>query len=332
MATAAGRVWDYTVFGGAPSGKTPEHTIEMVFEKVPGGARPFNLFTVNGKAYPHDREFVLQQGQRYRLIFRNRTDDAHPLHLHRHNFELIDVNGKPTGGILKDTVIAPMYGRVTVDFTADQPGLSLFSLPYPAAHGLRLQGAVPVRLRPSVFLKMLINPSTGTLYGKVIAHDHDFQSARLTVRVLAILVCSTGLTPAYCAPWAEVGDAQLRSDIETLANAGVIDNLTTEWPVPWTRILDRLSVSGSLIGKPAAVTEAAERIRAQHQAKWHRTRPASPPISTPPIAPEVVRGFDALAARIFSHRQQSPGTLRRPLSSSQPRTVSRSPRLTDIAS
>ena len=122
-----GARWDYTVFGNPPSSQPPpEHTIEMVFEKIPGGAGPFNLWTVNGKSYPHDREFVLQQGQRYRLVFRNRTDDSHPLHLHRHLFELVDVNGKPTSGIRKDTVVVPIYGRVSVDLTADQPGLSLF--------------------------------------------------------------------------------------------------------------------------------------------------------------------------------------------------------------
>jgi FtsP/CotA-like multicopper oxidase with cupredoxin domain len=121
-----GVFWDYTAFGGPGAAKSPEQTIEMVFEKIPLGARPFNLFTVNGKAYPHEHEFVLQQGHRYRLLFRNRTDDAHPLHLHRHLFELIDVNGKPSSGILKDTVIVPMYGRVAVDLTANQPGLSLF--------------------------------------------------------------------------------------------------------------------------------------------------------------------------------------------------------------
>ncbi len=124
-----GAHWDYTLFGNptsAPAQAAPEHLIEMVFEKIPGGAGPFNVWTVNGKVYPHDREFVFQQGQRYRLLFRNRTDDSHPLHLHRHLFELIDVNGKPTSGIRKDTVVVPIYGRVTVDVTADQPGLSLF--------------------------------------------------------------------------------------------------------------------------------------------------------------------------------------------------------------
>jgi FtsP/CotA-like multicopper oxidase with cupredoxin domain len=123
--------WDYTIFGtgfetGSPTSPLPRHTIEMAFEKFPGGAGKFNLWLVNGKPYPHEREFVLQQGGRYRLVMRNRTDDAHPMHLHRHSFELAEINGKKTSGITKDTVVVPYYGRVVVDFTADQLGLALF--------------------------------------------------------------------------------------------------------------------------------------------------------------------------------------------------------------
>jgi FtsP/CotA-like multicopper oxidase with cupredoxin domain len=120
--------WDYTRFGKAapqPSAERPQ-VIDMAFEKVPRGTGPFNSFLVNGKDYPHDQEFVLKQGGRYRLIFRNRTDDAHPMHLHRHLFEIVEIYGKPTGGLIKDTVVVPMYGRAVVDFVADQPGLSLF--------------------------------------------------------------------------------------------------------------------------------------------------------------------------------------------------------------
>jgi FtsP/CotA-like multicopper oxidase with cupredoxin domain len=119
-------VWDYSVFGSNAAPRTPDHTIEMVFEKVPRGAGQFNTFLVNGKSYPHEREFVLEQGKRYRLVFRNRTDDAHPMHLHRHLLELTEFNGKKTSGIMKDTVVVPYYGRAAVDFTADQPGLTLF--------------------------------------------------------------------------------------------------------------------------------------------------------------------------------------------------------------
>jgi FtsP/CotA-like multicopper oxidase with cupredoxin domain len=123
--------WDYTIFGtgfgtGSPTSPSPQQTIEMVFEKIPVGAGKFNLWLVNGKPYPHEREFVLQQGTRYRLVMRNRTDDAHPMHLHRHSFELAEINGKKTAGVIKDTVVVPYYGRAVVDFSADQPGLALF--------------------------------------------------------------------------------------------------------------------------------------------------------------------------------------------------------------
>jgi FtsP/CotA-like multicopper oxidase with cupredoxin domain len=119
--------WDYTIFGSPTStSPKPDQTLDLTFEKVPGGAGKFNTWLVNGKVYPHEREFVLQQGTRYRLIMRNRTDDAHPMHLHRHLWEIAEINGKKTAGIVKDTVIVPYYGRAVVDFTADQPGLSLF--------------------------------------------------------------------------------------------------------------------------------------------------------------------------------------------------------------
>jgi len=49
-------------------------------------------------------------------VFHNRSDETHPLHMHRHLFELVELNGKPTAGIRKDTV----------DMVADQPGLTLF--------------------------------------------------------------------------------------------------------------------------------------------------------------------------------------------------------------
>jgi FtsP/CotA-like multicopper oxidase with cupredoxin domain len=122
-----GLVWDYTIFGNTGA-KTPEtdHTIDLVFEKISGRVGKFNSWLVNGKVYPHEQEFVLQKDARYRLVFRNRTDDAHPMHLHRHQFELVEINGKKTSGIVKDTVVVPFYGRAAVEFVAYQPGLTLF--------------------------------------------------------------------------------------------------------------------------------------------------------------------------------------------------------------
>jgi FtsP/CotA-like multicopper oxidase with cupredoxin domain len=118
--------WDYTIFGTTAPHPPPDQTIDMVFEKVPGGPNGINRWLVNGKEYPHEREFLFRKGGRYRLVFHNRSDDSHPLHIHRHLFELVELNGKPTAGIKKDTVVIPAFGRATVDLVADQPGLTLF--------------------------------------------------------------------------------------------------------------------------------------------------------------------------------------------------------------
>src|ERR1700737_554117 len=91
----------------------------------------FNRWTINGVAYPMTREavratFHLKQGKRYRLRMRNASDDIHPIHLHRHSFELTRLAGKPTAGILKDVVMLGGYQEAEVDFVADNPGMTLF--------------------------------------------------------------------------------------------------------------------------------------------------------------------------------------------------------------
>ena len=70
--------------------------------------------------------FHLKQGKRYRIRMRNASDDIHPIHLHRHSFELTSLAGNPTAGILKDVVMLGGYQEVEIDFVADNPGLTLF--------------------------------------------------------------------------------------------------------------------------------------------------------------------------------------------------------------
>jgi FtsP/CotA-like multicopper oxidase with cupredoxin domain len=120
--------WDYTSFG-APGRATPapDETIPMVFGKINGGREHFNYWTINGKSFdPKEQPQVLKKGARYRLAFDNQTDDAHPLHLHRNSFELTKVYGKPTAGVLKDVVLIKPFSKIEVDFTANNPGLTLF--------------------------------------------------------------------------------------------------------------------------------------------------------------------------------------------------------------
>jgi FtsP/CotA-like multicopper oxidase with cupredoxin domain len=68
----------------------------------------------------------VKQNRRYRLRFVNATACAHPIHIHRHSFELKRVAEVPMAGIMKDTVRLPQYGVIDVDLVANQPGPTLF--------------------------------------------------------------------------------------------------------------------------------------------------------------------------------------------------------------
>lgn len=121
--------WDYRLFAAA--GQTPpvvDHVIDLLIEKRNAAHNGFNVWTINGVAFAMDnKQAVLDiaYGKRYRLRFRNATDDLHPMHLHRHTFEIAHIAGTPTAGIRKDVAMLGGYQTMDVDFVADQPGLSL---------------------------------------------------------------------------------------------------------------------------------------------------------------------------------------------------------------
>jgi FtsP/CotA-like multicopper oxidase with cupredoxin domain len=122
--------WDYTRFGNAGAARAmPDETLEITIVKQNAAARGFNVWTLNGEAFSQESMkpmYTLQRGRRYRLKFRNASDDVHPLHLHRHTFELTRVGGKPTAGVKKDVAMLGGFQELEFDFIADNPGLTLF--------------------------------------------------------------------------------------------------------------------------------------------------------------------------------------------------------------
>jgi FtsP/CotA-like multicopper oxidase with cupredoxin domain len=124
--------WTYASFGQPHSPvQTPDEIFDMTFAKDNAALEGFNRWTINGVAYPSDQMmanpmFHLKEGKRYRLRMRNASDDIHPIHLHRHTVELTRVAGQPTSGVLKDVVMVGGYQEAEIDFTADNPGLTLF--------------------------------------------------------------------------------------------------------------------------------------------------------------------------------------------------------------
>jgi FtsP/CotA-like multicopper oxidase with cupredoxin domain len=109
--------WDYTSFGNGAIAVQPETKLPLVIEPRNDG----NLWAINGKSYPNTDLIRPTAGSRNRLIFDNRSDMAHPVHLHRHSFELVSA-----AGVYKDVLMVPAHSKVEADFTADSPGPSLF--------------------------------------------------------------------------------------------------------------------------------------------------------------------------------------------------------------
>jgi FtsP/CotA-like multicopper oxidase with cupredoxin domain len=122
--------WDYGRFGKATGASAPpDETIDVTILKRNAALDGFNQWTLNGEAFSMDSmkpKYTIHQGRRYRLRFRNASDDIHPLHLHRHSFELTRIGGKPTSGVIKDVVMLAGYQEVEFDFAADNPGRTLF--------------------------------------------------------------------------------------------------------------------------------------------------------------------------------------------------------------
>jgi FtsP/CotA-like multicopper oxidase with cupredoxin domain len=119
-------VWDYAAFGipGVEAGAG--EPLPIVFENRFVGRRQMDHWTVNGKAWPNTDPLRVKAGGRYRLIFDNRSDEAHPVHLHRHTFELAKIAGVPTSGVFKDVVVVGAKSQTEALLIADNPGRTLF--------------------------------------------------------------------------------------------------------------------------------------------------------------------------------------------------------------
>jgi FtsP/CotA-like multicopper oxidase with cupredoxin domain len=123
-------IWDYLAFASADASSPQQsdaENIPLIFESKFAGHGAMDHWTINGKSYPDTASPILTAGRRYRLQFINRSTNDHPVHLHRHSFELRKLPGHPeTHGVMKDVILVDAKTQVEVEFVANDPGLTLF--------------------------------------------------------------------------------------------------------------------------------------------------------------------------------------------------------------
>ncbi|MET3612268.1 FtsP/CotA-like multicopper oxidase with cupredoxin domain [Rhizobium aquaticum] len=67
-------------------------------------------------------DLKLKTGERVEIAMMNMSMMAHPMHLHGHAFQVVDIDGKRFAGAVRDTVFVPPMKTVTIAFDAGRPG------------------------------------------------------------------------------------------------------------------------------------------------------------------------------------------------------------------
>src|SRR5882724_1755434 len=68
----------------------------------------------------------IANGERVELVMVNQTGMPHPMHLHGHEFQVVEINGKRFSGAVRDTVLVTPGRRVVIAFDTNNPGTWAF--------------------------------------------------------------------------------------------------------------------------------------------------------------------------------------------------------------
>ncbi len=84
-----------------------------------GSMQPY-LWTIDGQTWGTHKPIDAVSGERVELMFHNMSMMGHPMHLHGHAFQVVNINGKVVNGAMRDTVYVPPMAQVTVALDAGE--------------------------------------------------------------------------------------------------------------------------------------------------------------------------------------------------------------------
>jgi FtsP/CotA-like multicopper oxidase with cupredoxin domain len=80
------------------------------------------IWSINNVSWTPDvPPLPIAKGERVELILVNQTGMPHPMHLHGHEFQVVEIDGKRFSGAVRDTVLVPPGRRVVIAFDANNP-------------------------------------------------------------------------------------------------------------------------------------------------------------------------------------------------------------------
>jgi len=85
-----------------------------------GGSMQPYVWTIDGQTWGSHAPVLARSGERVELMFHNMSMMGHPMHLHGHAFQVVEINGRRFSGALRDTVYVPPMSMVTVALDAGE--------------------------------------------------------------------------------------------------------------------------------------------------------------------------------------------------------------------
>src|SRR5215813_6572919 len=101
----------------------PNRPIDRTLSAALGGNMATYVWTINGAAYPNRNSLNIRMGERVGISFTISTKMGHPMHLHGHDFQVVEIDGEKISGALRDTLMVPPGSKMTVAFDADNAGV-----------------------------------------------------------------------------------------------------------------------------------------------------------------------------------------------------------------
>jgi FtsP/CotA-like multicopper oxidase with cupredoxin domain len=100
-----------------PLRERPVQNSQMVM--LGGGMQPY-LWTINGRGWEDRIPVAAKSGDRVEIMFHNMSMMAHPMHLHGHVFQVVELNGRRFAGAMRDTLHVPAMGSASIAFDAGE--------------------------------------------------------------------------------------------------------------------------------------------------------------------------------------------------------------------
>lgn len=87
------------------------------------GNMKYYVWALNNQVWPNNQPLMVKEGDRVQMTFVNKTSMSHPMHLHGHTFQVVEIDGDIFPGAMRDTVLVMPGQTVKVIFDANNPGI-----------------------------------------------------------------------------------------------------------------------------------------------------------------------------------------------------------------